>query len=292
MDVGHILMDLIPAHDNTYNVTYYTGLLGFNFKSILKSQKIENGIIPSFGFSKIKPALNEAEYEFKELNDSINYIRLSSFDGMLVNELDSFYNAIHRDILRLPYLVIDIRNNGGGDERAYLDLLKYAYTKPLTLDSVNVWVSPENIKRYEEISAEKNKRLLERMKAAQPFTFIPLAEDESNTWSLDSTLHYPKKIALLFDRGTASAAEGMIYYFMQSEKVITIGENTGGYMGYGNVMTAQTPCENFTIRSTTTRYFKKSKYEYVGIGPMYKISKKDDWIAYAKKLLTVTGRSR
>lgn len=92
------------------------------------------------------------------------------------------------------------------------------------------------------------------MKAAKPFTFNPQTEDTASTWALDSSSIFPKKIALLFNRGTASAAEGMILDFMQSDKVITIRENSGGYIGYGNVMTAQTPCNRspFTLPPPNT----------------------------------------
>lgn len=89
---------------------------------------------------------------------------------------------------------------------------------------------------------------------------------------------------LLFNKGTASAAEGLITYFQQSDKVITVGENSGGYIGYGNVMTAEIPCGKFKIRSTTTRYEEKSKYEFVGIPPMHKIAKEKDWVKYALSL--------
>jgi hypothetical protein len=285
LDAGHVLLELTPGGTNIYNVTYNTGLLGFNFKKIRKSQRIENGQIPGLGFSKTNAGLQEKAYEFKALNDSANYIRLNSFDGYLTSELDSFYTVIEKAVKSKPYLIIDIRNNGGGAERAYFNLLQYAYTRPLKIDPALIWVSPENIKSYEETSAEINKELIERMKAAKTFSFIPLVENGENTWALDSSTVFPKKIGLLFNRGTASSAEGMIHYFMQSDKVITIGENSGGYMGYGNVMTAQLPCEKFTIRSTTTKYFEKSRYEFVGIAPMYKASKKQDWILYAQQLL-------
>jgi hypothetical protein len=56
-------------------------------------------------------------------------------------------------------------------------------------------------------------------------------------------------------------------------------------MGYGNVMTAKTPCGKYTIQCTTTRYFEKSKYEFTGITPMHRVSKKTDWINYARALL-------
>jgi hypothetical protein len=285
LELGHVLLELTRTQDNTFNVTYNVGLMGFNFQKLIKSQKIENGLIPSFGFSKISPTSNEKEYELKELNDSTNYIKLSSFDGKLTDELNAFYDSIHIKIISKPYLIIDIRNNGGGSEKSYLNMLKYAYTNPLKIDSALVWVSEENIKRYEEESEEKNKELINRMKSAKPYTFIPQALGGENTWSLDSAMTYPKKIALLYNRGTASAAEGMIVYFSQSNKVITVGENSGGYMGYGNVMTSQTPCGKYTIRSTTTKYIEKSKFEFIGIEPKYKPAQNENWILFSEYIL-------
>ena len=284
LDAGHVLLELTRTQGNTFNVTYNAGLMGFNIQKLIKNQKIENGLIPSFGFSKTNPISNEKEYEFKVLNDSTNYIKLSSFDGKLSDKLNSFYDSIHMNIISRPYLIIDIRNNGGGSEKSYLNLLKYAYTNPLKIDSALVWVSPENIKRYEEESVERNRELIIRMKASKPFTFIPQTLDGENIWSLDSTMMYPKKIALLYNRGTASAAEGMIVYFTQSNKVITVGENSGGYIGYGNVMTTQTPCGKFTIRSTTTKYFEKSKFEYIGIEPKYKPTLNENWILFSENI--------
>lgn len=286
LDVGHVLLELTQQQKNSYDIVYNTGLLGFNFQKIFKHLVIENGQIPSFGFSKttnLTPV--EKPYEFRLLDSSVNYLRLTSFDGHLVEELDVFFDSIGPQIKSKPFLIIDLRNNGGGSERSYLNLIQYAYTKPLKIDPAEVWVSAENIKRYEEAEHGDNKDLIERMKKTRPFTFIPQSTDANTTWALDSATVYPKKIALLFNRGTASAAEGMITYLMQSDKVITIGENSGGFIGYGNVMTAQTPCRKFTIQSTTTKYHEKSKYEFVGIPPMYAVPKKQDWIEYAKQLL-------
>lgn len=287
LDIGHILLELERKPDHSFDLTYNVGLLGFNSKNIFKNLFIENGQISNFGFSKVPNGTSSSkEYEFKVLNDSTNYLLLHSFDQQLTSKLDSFYNSVDHEIKRRPNLIIDIRNNGGGSERSYLNLLPYAYTKPLHIDSAVVWVSPENIRRYEETSSEKNKQLIERMKKANNFTFIPQSEEMINTWTLDSVSALPKKIALLYNRGTASAAEGMILYFMQSSKVITIGENSGGYIGYGNVMTAQTPCGKYTIQSTTTKYNQKSKYEFVGIKPMYIAPKNKDWVSYAEQLLS------
>ncbi|WP_460969329.1 S41 family peptidase [Pontibacter aydingkolensis] len=55
-------------------------------------------------------------------------MRLSSFDRGLIDELNAFYESIASDLNSKPFLIIDLRNNGGGDERRYFKLLPYLYT--------------------------------------------------------------------------------------------------------------------------------------------------------------------
>lgn len=286
LDVGHVLLELQRKKDGTFDAIYYTGLLGFNFQRLHCTFSIANGQIPYLGFYKTSSVAPDdiKPYEYRALDDSTGYLRLSNFDGELTAELDSFYLTLQPVLSRTPYLVIDLRNNGGGSEQSYFNLLPYIYTRPLQVDSVEVWVSPENILRYEE-NFSGNTELVRRMKEATPYTFIPFSENGMHTWTLDSLSALPRRIALLYNRGTASAAEGMITYAIQSDKVITIGENSGGYIGYGNVTTAQTPCGKYTIASTTMKYSRNSQYEFVGIPPMYRVSPHKDWVAYAMKLL-------
>lgn len=280
LEIGQVLMELRYLEGRNYDITYNTGLLGFNIQSIHKRQNIINGQIPSLGYSKLMTATSEKEFEFRSLNTETNYLRLSSFDKSIINELDSLYQAHEQEISTKPFLIIDIRNNAGGSEQAYFNLLKYAYTQPLRIDASLLWVSPQNIRHYEEQYPE-NTELLNRMKNAPLYSFIPQVENADNTWELDSSMTFPKKIVLLYNKSTASAAEGLIYYYAQSQKVITAGESSGGYVGYGNVMSYVTPCKQYSIRSTSTQYFEKSKYEYIGIPPMFVLDPTADWIEWS-----------
>ena len=286
LDEGHVLLELTAKGNNHYDLVYNVGLLGFNLNRIFKNIVIENGQMHNFGFSKSSGGIPASEiYAFKSLDEKTNYLQLRSFDYRLTKELDSFYTSINDAIKSKPYLVIDLRDNGGGSEGSYLKLLPYAYTKPLSIDSAVVWVSPENIKRYEESGRPNDSVLIKRMKAAKPYSFIPQAEDAIYSWALDSSTVYPKKIVLLYNRGTASSAEGMILYYMQSDKVTTMGEPSGGFMGYGNVMSTPTSCGKFTIQCTTIMYAEKSKYEFTGIEPNVKLTKEQDWVQYARDWL-------
>ncbi|WP_194778432.1 S41 family peptidase [Pararhodonellum marinum] len=94
----------------------------------------------------------------------------------------------------------------------------------------------------------------------------------------------PEKIVLLMDRGCASTCENLILLANQSKKVITYGENSGGYKGYGNVFPIMTPM-GYQLSMSTTRYEKESQYEFVGIPPMVSAEANEEWIARAIELL-------
>ncbi|HZF63804.1 MAG TPA: S41 family peptidase [Chitinophagaceae bacterium] len=287
LEVGHVLLELEGTKEPMiYNSIYNTGLLGFNFKNIYKRIEVKNGRIPIYGFYKVGlvPEEEPAPYSFRAIDAQTNYLQLTSFNRSLKDELNAFYKAIDSSIRSKPYLIIDLRNNGGGSEECYFDLMPYLYTKPFKIDDVEVWVSPDNIKQYEQ-TENKNFKLISRMKAAREYSFIPQVENALSEWSMVGTT-YPRKVAVLYNRNTASSAENMITYCIQSSKVVTLGENSGGYLGYGDVMETHTPCGHFRLRSTTTKYKNNSRYEFVGIEPMIKLTPGSDWIEAAKKVLT------
>lgn len=280
LDVGHVLMDIQKIDSVTFDFTLHYGLLAYNFQNIYKKTHINGGKIPQLGFTKlgIEQVQDKKPYEFRAVDSTSNYLRISSFNIALKQELEIFYQSIDSLIQSKPNLIIDLRDNGGGADECYLDLLKYVYTRPFTIDLAEVWVSPDNIKKYENDGHPQE--LINRMKNAEPLTFIPQIENPITTWETAGTL-YPQKVALIFNKKTASSAEGFILYGMQSDKVVTLGENSGGFLGYGNVKSEMIPCGKYTIRTTTTKYLKKSNYEFVGISPQLMIDDKKDWVETA-----------
>ncbi|WP_158569044.1 S41 family peptidase [Chitinophaga silvisoli] len=92
-------------------------------------------------------------------------------------------------------------------------------------------------------------------------------------------------MALLYNRNTASAAEGLIVYALQSSKVLTMGKGSGGYMGYGDVREMEVPCGKFVLRTTTTKWREKARYEFRGVPPMVGLEKGEDWVKAAVEVL-------
>jgi len=284
LDPGHILLEFKKHGNATYDCIYHTGLLALNFQNLYQEIKVADGKIPEFGFSKLGPESNRHSipYEFRSLDSSTNYLRLTSFNRNLKAELDSFYQSVSAVIRQTPKLIIDLRNNGGGSEECYYELVKYFYTRPLKIDRAEVWVTPEIIRKYNESGYSPD--LVGRMSMANTSTFIPQTSGSPGTWEMEGT-RYPERVVFLFNRGTASAAEGMILYGMQSSKVITMGVNSGGYLGYGDVVAETIPCGKYSLRTTTTMYRDKSTYEFTGISPAIRLNENEDWIEAARKQL-------
>lgn len=177
LDVGHILLEL-EASNVPFNSVYHIGVLGFNFQKIYQTVEIKNGKIPHYGFYKpgFLPGEEATPYSFKAIDAQTNYLKLTSFDYSLKDELNAFYKTIDSAIISKPYLIIDLRNNGAGSEECYFNLMPYVYTHPFKIDEVKVWVSPENILQYEKLE-NKNWELLNRMKSAQEYSFILQVEN-------------------------------------------------------------------------------------------------------------------
>ncbi len=288
LDAGHVLFDLeANGQEDEYTCVYHFGLLGFNFQDLyIEHVRFDRGQFKKIGYFKrdLPDETQRPPFAMTALDDKTWYLRLSSFDYELKTALDSFYASIDSSLMQKPNLIIDLRDNGGGAEVCYYPLLDYLYTKPLVIDEVQVWVTPDNIAHY-EARENKDENLIERMHQAPPFTFIPQKTDALKSLTMEGK-PYPKHIAILYNSATASSAENMILYAMQSDKVVTLGENSGGFIGYGDVMTKVLSCGKYAINCTTTRYQSNAQYEFVGIPPMVDLQKeKKDWISVAKAYL-------
>lgn len=279
LDVGHILFTLTRNRDESFSCLLNTGLLGLNFNTaFLDNIQLKYGSLARIGFYKTNSKLLPDPWEFRALDENTWYLAIRSFYPDVKQVLDSLYQKIIPLIKQKQFLILDIRDNGGGGEENYFALLPLIYTKPLVIDELAIWVSPDNIKAYEQLP-NPNQELIARMKQTRPFSFLYVNENPSK-WEMQGTT-FPKKIALLYNKSTASAAEGLITYALQSDKVITLGENSGGFMGYGDIRTKEVPCGKFILTTTCTKWKYKSKYEFTGIPPMIPLSKGTDWIQAA-----------
>jgi C-terminal processing protease CtpA/Prc len=239
----------------------------------------------------------EKTLDFKEFDAQTNYMRIPTFSGNWIAKLDSFYRVNHPKIISKQNLIIDVRNNGGGSDAAAFQLLDYIYSKPFFSDQVDLYVTKENIRKsiewYEENKSDTinfDKEFMseilaeiERMKTAPLGSFISRFERQEIV--LDSVSKLPSKIYILQNRYCASTCESLLFWAKESDKVIRLGENSGGYVGYGEISNVKTPIYNFDLGCTMTRFVNQRSYEQTGIPPDIYLDYQSDWLEQVKKYL-------
>jgi hypothetical protein len=247
-------------------------------------------------------------FQFKVLDSSTSYLHIKSFHGSLKRKIDSALIKAIPIFAKRPNLIIDIRNNGGGSDQCWELLEKYIYTQPYEYGVTEYYCSPEIIKRNEEYLSEMkrnrkeygwgaiafSKIKLRKIRKAKAGTYLTFKEIipwwarpfvNSTSYKQKKVYKYPEKIIVVYNRNTASSAEGLILSAMNSKKVLTFGENSGGYIAFGDVRLTNTP-SGFVLQSATQRTRNRFPYEKIGIPPKVKAETGEDWVEQSKKLLT------
>jgi hypothetical protein len=302
---GQVKLQFKRKPDASYQTVLYMRDHSINVSTI----KNENPVLSMLNCTRIFPETSAPKvpsramslpptndwFRFKKLDDSINYLYIGTFNGSLRSKFDSAYKAIVPQLMQRPKLIIDIRSNGGGSDGCWQELARLLYTDPVPLDTWEYYASSEIIKRYEEqvVAMEKNKQnygqgvidhyrsIIKRLKKVKPGTFVLGGGGDSYTQKKIHTT--PAKVIVMFNRQSASAAEGFILNAMHSKKVLTFGENSGGYIAYGNIMSINTP-SGFRLNSATHRVLNRTQYEKVGITPKVLANSQEDWTEQTRKL--------
>ena len=227
---------------------------------------------------------------FRMIDDSIGYVYIPSFFVSASKAIREFYQLYDATMSRAKYLIIDIRNNGGGSEQNARPFLKYFYTGPVSKDQVGIYATPGNIMKYEKLYAELAadtanadpglltwiQTEITAMKEAPSGTYLPRSSTtDSIRIQVDSPT--PEKVVVLYNKYTASSAESFVFWAKHSDKATLVVEDSGGYLGYGEAIRLKTPCLGFGFRTTMTRYATKRKYDGIGVPPDVQLRYGQDW---------------
>ncbi|MDP5171036.1 MAG: S41 family peptidase, partial [Bacteroidia bacterium] len=213
----------------------------------------------------------------QELDDKTNYLRLPSFNLGYKAAIDDLMLENKEAILNKPYLIIDLRNNGGGSDDSYLEILPFLYTSPIKVVGVSFLASPLNISSLEEGS--KNPKLDEETRETlaelipklkeNEGSFVNLEEEEISYIEMDEIYPTPQKVAILINENNASAAEQFLLEARQSSKVQLFGRNTAGILDISNVNIIESPCKEFVIAYSMSKSYRipEEAIDDVGITP-------------------------
>ncbi|MBS0190100.1 MAG: S41 family peptidase [Phycisphaerales bacterium] len=204
----------------------------------------------------------------------------------------------HRGMIEsTPNLIIDIRNNGGGDDNVYRGLLALTYTRPIYKIGVEYLATEQNIQAWErwlEIRdrlSPESKRSVEKLVAkmrSNVGAFVGWGERPFSIERFDSVMATPRRIGILIDHAKSSG-EQFVLEARQSRKTTLFGRGgTDGVLDFANVRTVPLPSGKFLLHYPTSRSMRlpDEPVDPAGIGPDIRIpeSEEDD-ISFVQRWL-------
>lgn len=247
------------------------------------------------------------------LDDSTYYLRIPSFYNNTGNE---FVLNHWNEINSRPNLIIDIRNNGGGQDNFYEELEKLIYTKPYESKGVEWYASPGNIKSFEDAlkngeirNGEEGRKWIEALVGAMKkniggFVPHPYSLNDNQIEKKDTVYPMPRKVGIIINEGNGSSAEQFLLAARQSDKVILFGNcNTAGVLDYSNVTPNPLPSNKYQLWCPMTRSKRlpKDPIDNIGIAPDVMIpfpateqlyDKLDDWVYFVKNYLELLNEEK
>lgn len=295
---GQVKLELKKRDDSdfsaiTYNRYHVASLRRFNFKGIgfdgyswLKYGKQRPDAKTLFGYDYHRVFT-------KKLSDSTLYLQIGTFGSDNAPAIDSVVKASEDALKTMPYLVIDVRGNGGGADYAFGPLIPWLYTNPVIGTGNEIYATPDNAKRLRDYTKDPNlpeedkkeiNTLADKVGRLNGKFIVHVPTD---TFSLEKVERYPRKIVILTDDWCGSTTEEFLLMARQSRKVTLMGQHTLGVLDYSNVLTAESDC-GIELGYSSTRSYRVAKgqgIDNIGIKPKVELQKNSDWIAEAQKYL-------
>ncbi len=241
----------------------------------------------------------QPKYECRVLADGIMFIRLADFVNE--SEIQQMY-ADNAELLKTSkYLIIDVRNNDGGSDTAFLPLLQYCLPNGKTLDETATNDDGACSDGMEINYSKRNCAM--RMKVLKEYLQMDVPEDtrkiltamrqelmEKNgkgfCHEADEGMDIPivgdssvEKVYIITDSGCASSGDNFVYVFGMLPKVTVVGRPTMGILDYSNVACVE--FEDYELSYPTSRLLALDK----GKGMMKKGVAVDQYIPWTPKHL-------
>ncbi|HEV2669794.1 MAG TPA: S41 family peptidase [Gemmatimonadales bacterium] len=237
------------------------------------------------------PADDPARPSLRALDDSTVLVRLPTFEGEYKPAIDSFFGANSARLRTTPYLIVDVRGNGGGYTGSYDSLTPLLYTNPVHSEGADVWASARNIAYYRSLAdtnflspkdQEQMRVVLARMESHVD-QFVEKASD--SVMRRDTVYPLPRAVAVLVDSVCASSCEDFLLEARQSAKVTVLGvTNTAGVHDYGEIHGVWLPgWRRVSLPTTRTR---GPRIDNVGLAPGVRIPRTEpDAVEFARRYL-------
>jgi Peptidase family S41 len=293
--------------DNSYKATYFFADFGseVNFAKIIKNYLVIENI---YKFTKLSPTPKTyvngddlshrlPDTRVEKLNATTTLVTLPPFT--MPNSPQFTAEMIKQNAALIEsskYLIIDLRNNPGGDESVFDPLFPYISNTPIVRKGSKIRATQENyILLASEIKAVAE---MEQFKNIIPKLQVIVDLMQANMGGMvtgpDKTIapvqgiKAPEKIVILINQKTASTAESISLEAKQSSKVILMGTQSKGAFDYTETRDWSLPCYGWRLGVPIglSARLPLQPLENVGIKPDVSIPTSElDWVKYATQYL-------
>ncbi|PRP65826.1 S41 family peptidase [Nonlabens agnitus] len=229
------------------------------------------------------------EFHFTEV-DGIPYLRFPDFYSVDDKHVDSIMRANHNKLVAADFIIVDVRDNGGGNDSTYYPILPYILSGPIQIPNSGLWMSEGNIQQFFDSSDLKGKpiadftdeerELYNHIMSLKGTAFFQ-ENEYAYTYKPDTLYANPKKVILL-SAGAGSSGETFVYRANQSDKVVVYGQNTGGVVDGFNGLSTDIGCFKLTYPSSfRSRDVQENPIDPYGIAPDVYVDPEIDVLSYA-----------
>ncbi|MFT4733136.1 MAG: hypothetical protein ACI9DJ_000113 [Algoriphagus sp.] len=304
---GKVKFTLKEISENKFDSKYYYA----DFTSTKKlGRLVKNYLVIDdiYKFKKVYPAPLEEinnediltrlpEWRVEKIDANTVLITLPPFT--IIDAADYIQEMINKNkrlLVNTENLIVDLRNNPGGDENAFSALYPYIADKPIIRKGGVFRASEENLillthelesiqnfPKYKRILAPKLQEVITEMKNNMGSDI----QGPDKVFQYVRAMPYPKKVAILVNENTASTAESVTLEAKQSDKTVVIGTKTKGLADYIEVRDWGLPAFGWRLAFGLAKSARDSRIDNKGIKPDVKVPKREaDWVKYASEYLS------
>lgn len=191
----------------------------------------------------------------EKINNTTVLLRIPSFDESQKRSIDSLLADKEKLIAKSKYLIIDLRNNGGGSDISFQGLLPYLYTQPIREVGVRFLSTNLNNQRMLLLAEDPDFTSEDRQWAKRSYDtlqnhlgeFVDLGEGESDEVVIAPKKKSPAEVIVLVNEYCASTTEQFLLAARQSKKVKLLGRTTFGALDISNMNFVSNPCDEFKL---------------------------------------------
>ncbi|MEL6809983.1 MAG: S41 family peptidase [Bacteroidota bacterium] len=272
-----------------------SGLVGSNFLQMgfISFERVNSKFKTNEAIARHYKSL-EASGPFVELLSPGNVlIRIPSFNFQHKKAIDSVIAANYDLITSNENFIIDLRNNGGGSDSSYQELLPLLYTNPIRTVGVELLSTPLNNSRMEGFINNPNwseedkdwaRKGLKKLNK-RPGEFVNLRDDIVSEYTADAILPYPKNVAIIINENNGSTTEQFLLAAKQSTKTKLFGHTTTGVLDISNMHFVDFPCGNLQLGYALSRSMRipHMAIDDKGIQPDYYVNETipdHEWVSF------------